>query len=468
MSRYWCVSWLAFGALYFCGAVQADNRSSGDEDEEFWLELAEKHTLVGQLAHMQRYRQRRDESGQTSSYQDDLNHGTLQTALSFKSGWLFDWIGFNASAFAAADITYDDDLPRNIENEFSFAGNKWGQENGQSAENGVSISRAVLKVRADHRLARIKIGYAPMHVPGILGVNWSFQPGTYRGLQFKYVPKHWTVTYAWADQYKAPWYKQTQYFSKLNAWDTKPIGGSNRIDYIHGLGVTYHPDHQSFNLQLGIGEAKDYMRAYHLKASWQLDWQDGLSLAYLFYGSESDNDPGYRVYNGLAWQQGVRAQLLSGRWQFRAELLATKAEGLGTYLPRLTRGYANSQGSNEYWWDSRSDWNNDGETALFTGAWYRLPTASGEWRLGASAAYGWGSTRWVDGEQDQSASTGEESAWNLDLAYSVSQGWLAGGSINLHYTDYRNHQDRLGSFYYANMFTSEKDIKLTVSKPLAF
>ncbi|MBW8192253.1 OprD family outer membrane porin [Neiella marina] len=445
--------------------ARADSRPSSALEDDFWQQIADKHSFAFQLAHMQRFRERKDETGASNDYHDDLNHGTSQLVMNFKSGWLHDYVGFNFSAFAAADVTSDDDLPRNIENEFAFAGNKWSRENTHSAENGASISRAVLKLRSAAHHVRLKAGIAPMNVPGIFGVNWSFQPGSYRGVQIKYTPQDWAVTYAWADQYKAPWYKQTQHFSKRNAWDETPAAGDNRIDFIHGVAVRYQPEAASYQLQFGYGRAKDYLQAYHFKWSWQLPVEDGLSLSYLFYGTDSDNDTGFDLYQGMAWQQGIRALLNVNRWTFRAELMNNKAEGLGTYLPRMTRGYANSQGSNEFWWDSRSDWNNDGETAVFAGVWYELPQQSGLWQLGASTAYGWGATRWVEQQQDHAASTGEESAWNLDLAYSVRHGMLHGLSMKLHYTHYRNHQDHLGSFYYANMFTSERDVKLTMTIP---
>lgn len=452
--------------LAFAGQIRADSRSSSEADDDFWQQVAEKHSVAFQYAHMQRFRERKDETGTTNRYDDDLNHGTSQLAMKFKSGWIHDWIGFNFSAFAAADLSYDDDLPRNIENEFSFAGDKWSQENRKSAENGGSVSRAVLKLRSVTHNIRMKVGIAPMNVAGIMGVNWSFQPGSYRGLQVKYTPADWHITYAWADQYKAPWYKQTQYFSKLNAWNSEPLKGDNRIDYVQGLAVRYQPANAPYLMQFGVGRAKDYLTAYHAKLQWQWPIYDGLQLSYLFYGTDSDNDSGYQLYQGLAWQQGLRASLAVNRWMLRAELASHKAEGLGTYLPRMSRGYANSQGSNEFWWDSRSDWNNDGETAMFAGAWYQLAGAASDWQLGVSAAYGWGAKRWVEQQQDKAARDGKESAWNLDLSYQPTAGWLRGSQLKLHYTHYRNHQDELGSFYYANMFTSERDIKLTISAPL--
>ncbi|TCI03945.1 outer membrane porin, OprD family [Corallincola luteus] len=456
--------------LLSCSArLMADDRAPTVVDKDFADELADKSSMQGLLSYMQRKRKRRDESGQSNRFKDDLNHGTLQTTLKFKSGWLYQQFGVNLSAFGATDLTYDDELPRNIENEFSFAGERWSDENSSEAESGVSVSRAVLKYRTEDKQFRVKAGYAPMHVPGIIGVNWSFQPGTYRGVQAKYTPQNWTVTYAWADEYKAPWYLKTQHFSKVNAWDPNPVSGDNRIDYIHGLSANYQPPEADWSLAFSAGQSADYVDAYFFKLAKQWAIADGLSVSYQFYGADSKNDPGYELYQGLAWQQGVRAQLISGDWLWKAELLATKAEGIGTYLPRLTRGYANSQGALEYWWDSRSDWNNDGETAIYSGVWYQLSSFNlPDWQIGASAAYGWGAKRWVDQQQDHQAKDGKESAWNIDIIYAANSGILDGLIARLHYTHYRNHQDDKGSFYYANMFTSERDIKLEFSLPIDF
>ncbi|GAA5218226.1 OprD family outer membrane porin [Corallincola platygyrae] len=460
------------GLLLVVGKGLADERAPTQKDPLFdepslAEELADKSTLVGGWSFIHRNRTRRDESGNSNRFFDDLDHSTAQADVKFKSGWLWQQWGLNFSAFSALDLYIDDDLPRNIENEFSFAGDRWSEENSDAAENGVSVSRLVLKYRNQPKWFRVKAGYAPMHVPGIIGVNWSFQPGTYRGVQAKFIPKDWTITYAWADQYKAPWYLKTQNFSRVNAWDEAPVSGGNRIDYIHALGAIYHPKHHTWSVAFSAGQSEDYVDAYFFKVANRWDWLDGVTASYQFYGADSKDDPDYPLYDGLAWQQALTLSVTDQNWLYRLEFMATKAEGLGTYLPRLTRGYANSQGALELWWDSRSDWNNDGEKALFAGVWYQFPAEWGlqGWQIGASGAYGWDAVRWVNHQEDSDAAKGEESAWNIDLGYTVSEGPWRGASIKLHYTHYRNHQDDLGSFYYANMFTSERDLKLLLSVP---
>lgn len=458
-------------ALSFVGGFSyADSQSSSTIADD----LLDDASLNASVAFFQRHRERVDESGESGRYQDDLDHATVQNAIQFKSDYVNEQWGVNFSAFTATDVHYDDELPRNIENEFSFAGDRWSKENRRRAENGASITVATIKYRHVNQGFRAKVGYAPMNVPGIIGVNWSYQPGSYRGAQFKWLPNKrlegLTVTYAWADEYKAPWYIHTQQFSKLNAWEDKPVSGANKIDYIHGLAFSYEDEDSEHSWQASMGQSKDYIDTFYVKWGYQPQSIDNFSISYLAYASDSKNNTlEHTVYDGLAWQQGVRVDWQVNDWHLKTEALVTQANGLGSYLPRLTRGYANSQGSSEFWWDSRSDWNNDGEKAIYVGAWYRFPLLWGMpgWQLGASAAYGWGANRWVNQKQDRDASDGSESAINIDLIYQFNSGALKGAEFKLHLTDYRNHQDRKGSYYYHNMFTSERDIKLHFVLPIS-
>lgn len=68
---------------------------------------------------------------------------------------------------------------------------------------------------------------------------------------------------------------------------------------------------------------------------------------------------------------------LEGTW--------VKAEGQqGYFLQRMTPTYASSNGRLDIWWDNRSDFNADGEKAVFFGAMYDLKTGTcraGPWAL---------------------------------------------------------------------------------------
>ena len=462
------------GVFFVLFAFSSNSFSDSQSASTIADDLLDDASISASVSYFQRDRKRVDETGNSSRYFDDLDHATIQGAVKFKSDYVAESWGVNFSAYSATDVIYDDALPRNIENEFSFAGKRWGEENTRRAENGTSISVATIKYRHPNQQFRAKIGYAPLNVPGVIGVNWSLQPGNYRGAQLKWIPQSHegglTVTYAWADEYKAPWYTHTQKFSALNAWDESPVSSKNRIDFIHGLALSYASQGGQHQWQASVGQSDDFIDAWFVKWAYQPESIDGLSLSYLAYVSDSKNSTKERVvYDGLAWQQGVRVNWELNNWHLKAETLVTQADGLGSYLPRLTKGYANSQGGSEFWWDSRSDWNNDGERAVYAGIWYRFPLLWGMsgWQVGGSAAYGWGANRWVDQVQDKTAKDGSESAINFDLIYLFSHGLLKGAEFRLHLTDYRNHQDRKGSYYYHNMFTSERDIKLQFMMPVS-
>ncbi|WP_370598508.1 hypothetical protein NMD15_03415 [Plesiomonas shigelloides] len=64
----------------------------------------------------------------------------------------------------------------------SFAGNKWGSNFASGkARNGASLTTAAVKVKAFDGALTAKGGLTQLYVPGLIGVNWSYQPGTYLG-----------------------------------------------------------------------------------------------------------------------------------------------------------------------------------------------------------------------------------------------------------------------------------------------
>ncbi|MDH7625242.1 OprD family outer membrane porin, partial [Aeromonas salmonicida] len=385
---------------------------------------------------------------QDGKYHSNLSHSTAQLALNFNSGYAWDVVGIDIGGFGAANLAVDESNGVNEENEFSFWGNSWGAGGDGLSENGASLSTAALKLKFMDGAVTAKGGFTQLNVPGILGVNWSYQPGTYRGGQIEGNFGGLYLTYAIADEYKAPWFRNTNGFSKSNPYASDSYSDANQIDYIHGLAARYTFENGTA-VTGSYGQSEGYMDSYHFKLAQKFDVLGGLNTSYQFYGSDTDNND----YDGLAWQQALTAGWAIGPYGFRIEGLWTKAEGdLGNYLPRLTRGYGNSQGANEIWWDSRSDWNHNNEKALFAGVNRSLDDLVGApgWSVGVSGAYGW------DAENgDGTRTDGTEWAANFDVMYTVQDGKLKGTLFKLHYTDYNNEQDDKGSWYYPNMFSSE-------------
>jgi hypothetical protein len=428
----------------------------------------EDHKLSGGLFYFQRGRDRKDGAGD-GKYHSNLSHTTTQFALNYNSGYAWDMIGLDLGGFTAYDLTVDESNPVNQENEFSFAAGKWGDNykagNDGTPANGYSISNAALKFKLAEGAVTAKAGWTQLYVPGQIGVNWSYQPGTYQGGQIETNLGNLYLTYAYADEYKAPWYKETQKFYKVNAWNE--LSSENEIDYIHGLAAIYTFDNGTA-VTASFGQSEGYMDSYHAKIAHTFDVMGGLHSTYQFYGSDTKDDDGVHDYDGLAQYHAFTLAAAQGAYSYRLEGTYVKAEGgLGNYLPRLTRGYANSQGALGIWWDSRSDWNHNNEKAIFAGVTRNLDDLVGApgWAVGISGAYGWDAEyTW----RTNNLTGGEEYAANVDVMYTVQEGKLKGTLFKLHYTDYTNKQDELGSWAYPNMFNSETDVKFHVIIPFSF
>ncbi|WP_421328351.1 OprD family outer membrane porin [Aeromonas veronii] len=433
--------------------------------------------LTGGLFYFQRDRQRIDgdptAAKKEGKYQSNLSHSTVQAALNFNSGYAWDTVGMDLGGFGAYDLAVTENHPVNQENEFSFAGRSWGNNaKDGSPEGGFSLSNAAMKLKFLDGGITAKGGYTQLYVPGQIGVNWSYQPGTYRGGQVEGNFGGLYLTYAIADEYKAPWYKETQVFSRAKAW-MDPFADENVIDYIHGIAARYTFENGTA-VTGSFGQSEGYMDSYHFKLAHKFDVLGGLSTSYQFYGSETETytkgASQIETYDGLAWQQALTAAWGMGPYGFRLEGLWTKAEGAeGNYLPRLTRGYANSQGANEIWWDSRSDWNANNEKALFFGVTRSLDDLVGApgWSVGVSGAYGWD----IETGQGKKAANGEDTEWaaNFDVTYTVQDGKLKGTLFKLHYTDYNNDISQGGGWTdYPNIFASEHDVKFHIIMPLTF
>ncbi|WP_042010596.1 OprD family outer membrane porin [Aeromonas fluvialis] len=449
-------------ALVAPGMALAAQDMMSQEYGEAYETFINDGKLTGGLFYFQRDRTRLEGGPDgDGKYHSNLDHGTTQLALNYNSGYLWDVVGIDIGGFTAYDLSSDETNPVNEENEFTFIGTKWGGKMDGKAEGGASLSNAALKLKFLDGAVTAKGGYTQLYVPGMLGVNWSYQPGTYRGGQLEGNFGNVYLTYAYADEYKAPWYKDTAGFSKQTMYAGKDaFKHGNSIDYIHGFGARYTFDNGTA-ITGSFGQSEGYMDSYHAKIAHKFDVLGGLNSSYQFYGSNTDNND----YDGLAQYHAITFAAGHGPYSYRLEGTYTRADGeLGNYLPRLTRGYGNSQGANEIWWDSRSDWNADNEKAVFAGVTRSLDDLVGApgWAVGVSGAYGW-DAEYTYGSNNLTG--GEEWAVNFDVMYTVQDGKLKGTLFKLHYTDYNNKQDELGSWAYPNMFTSEHDVKFHIIMP---
>ncbi|CAM3745759.1 OprD family outer membrane porin [Parendozoicomonas haliclonae] len=394
-------------------------------------------------------------------YTDNLDHTTALTNIDFSSGYINDFIGFDFGIFAAADVYHNKGA--GVDHEFSFV--PWADPyspdwSETQTDDGTSIYKAAVKLKAGNSWA--KAGYIQPSGPSGLGVNWNFMPGTYQGAQFGTAIDKLTLTYMWANQYKSPWFKDTYKFED---------NSGNTLDYVHSVGALYSFE-SGLSVDAAFSQSKDFLDTYHIKLKDNFAVAGGkLYLSYQYYGAEDTRSisDDLKAYDGRAHYQALVSSFSTGPYTFRAEATATKAKGnQGYFVYRTTIPNGSSQGSNEIWWDSRSDWNHDGQKAVFVGAWRDLSDLGlTGWRAGASYVYGWDGKPFED-FADQDVELKEE-AFNVDVGYTFSEGNLKGSSISVHMTRYNNKsgQDSWEAGGFKNAFQDEKDIKVSLVVPFA-
>ncbi len=480
-------------------------------------------SINGGLYLMGRNRDRLKTDGTDSTWVDNLTHISTLASLGLKSREYGDIFAYELAGFAVIDMYNGDPTVVNQENEFSFASDEWGNnykagnssdyftyENLEEYEmwsdsvdlyqskldsianargytdaqkdslaafvatdnvsknreydpyNGVSLYRAVAHVTLPFGLT-LQGGLGQFGVEGVLGNNWSYLPGSYTGGKADLeIGDKLTITYALVNSYKAPWFQKTVGFSKQNAWAPNAYDPENRIDYLQGGSVKFKVN-DNHTITASVGNSEGYMMNYFGKYGVKAEVASGLDLSYQLYISDIYDDKFSKEYNGFAQYHAITAALNVNLWNIRVEATHTEAEGaLGNYLPRLTRGYGNSQGGFQIWWDLRSDWNEDGETAIFANVSRKLDDLIGTpgWTLGAGGAYGFGAEYAPSNLTD-----GVEYAWKVDLSFTTDLGRFKGSTFVVHYMQYTNDQSELGDWTFPNMFSSEKDFMVKAILP---
>lgn len=424
-------------------------------------------SLKGTVYYWQRQRDRKEldpASVHYGQYQQNLHHSTANAALDFSSGFAAGTLGIDFAAFSALEM-FDGGAAAPNEIGFSDAKTRW-DERWSGDKNGTSIYKAALKLKYNDLWLRG--GYIQPSGQTLMAPHWSFLPGTYRGAEMGYSLDFadagaLSFSWMWSDRYKAPWYENMYNFRKAD--------GASTVSYLHSLGFKYDFKNELI-LEGAFGQAAGYMDQYFTRVSYAFPLAgNDLRSSYQFYGAKDREQGGAAnsndVYDGLAWLQAVTLDYTVGPFDLRLEGTVVKANGnQGYFLQRMTPGYASSNGRLDIWWDARSDWNANGEKALFAGVMYDLAGwwLPG-WEVGASYAYGWGARPGSNPIYDQSRRL-KESAWNLDLLYTLQSGMAKGTLFKLHYTRYNNHSD-IPSYGggYNNIFQDEKDVKFIVIAP---
>ncbi|XKM13477.1 OprD family outer membrane porin [Orbaceae bacterium ac157xtp] len=407
-------------------------------------------------------RDRERKNVDTGKYESNLRHSTFNANIDLHSGKVADIFSVELGGYGAWEVSNGGN---GHPNEIGFSSHKtvW-DEKWQGDTSGLSFYKAQANLNFDDKFYA-KLGYIQPTGQTLLGPLWSFLPGTFRGfevgtsLDYESAGKL-DASYMWADRFKAPWYKGMGNFRFADK--------KTKINYLHSVGLKYDFKND-FLVEAAFGQSQGYLNQYFAKTSYKIELFDNpLNMNYQFYGSKDQSHSGDNVYDGLAWLQAVSLQYQLGPVGLKTEGVIVKAEGKqGYFLQRMTPTYGSSGGRLDVWWNARSDFNANGERALFGEISYDLSHLSDRlagWTTATSYAYGW-NAKPNSTAMDQNKRI-KESAWNFDLGYRVQDGWAKDTSVQLHYTRYNNHSDIPswgGGFN--NIFQDEKDIKFIVIMP---
>ncbi|WNN49601.1 chitoporin [Siccibacter colletis] len=426
-------------------------------------------TLTGGIYYWQRERDRKDVTDD-DKYKTNLSHATWNANLDFQSGYVADMFGLDVAAFTAIEMAENGDSAHPNEIAFS-ASNKAYDEDWSGDKSGISLYKAAAKFKYGPVWARA--GYIQPTGQTLLAPHWSFMPGTYQGAEaganYDYGEAGaLSFSYMWTNKYKAPWHTEMDGFYQNDR--------ATKVDYLHSLGAKYDFKNDLV-LEAAFGQAEGFVDQYFAKGSYKLPVAGSpLSTSYQFYGArdKAANASLNDIYDGSAWLQALTFGYKIGQVDLRLEGTMVKAEGQqGYFLQRMTPTYASSNGRLDIWWDNRSDFNANGEKALFFGAMYDLSNWDlAGWAVGASYAYAWDAkpASWAldgNGERQSIASNNiKESAYSLDASYTVQNGRAKGTLFKLHFTEYDNHSD-IPSYGggYGNIFQDERDVKFMVIAP---
>ena len=385
-------------------------------------------------------------------FHSNLNHQTFVRNIGLKTPYFGSVIGIDFAVFGATDI-YNYNSPDHEINFFPWRDPWHADYSKTTAQNGASIYNENIKLKYSAYGVEYwgRIGYFQPTGPGILGVNWSFMPGTYRGAEMGLNYDSFSIAAAYVDMYKAPWF--------TNAYHFKKADGVTSVDYLYSFGAKYTFDH-GIDLETAYGESENYLQSAHIKLNYS---QEDINLKYHIYfmgdhGQNGVND----LYDGsVAYENYFAASYAPSPYTFKAEFLQTSApengaQHAGYFAYRLISKYGGANGAYEAWWDLRSDFNHDGEQAIFAAFARELDDFGAKGvQAGLSAAYGW------NGRNSAANEELREAAYGADISYLAWNADNFKARLSLHYTYYDNLTNIPSWTGYQNAFQDEQDIKFT-------
>ncbi|MCG3862470.1 MULTISPECIES: OprD family outer membrane porin [unclassified Photobacterium] len=417
--------------------------------------------ISGNVNYFMRARDRagKDDQGNDTSKVTNLDHGSVFANLGFNSGYIANTVGLDLVVYSTFDMWAGEDTGGSFEHEMNFfdCDSPYGATSCDSykTDNGVSYSTANLKFKFGENV-NAKLGYFQPSVPSTLGVNWSFAPGTYRGGEVGLNFGDLALGAVFADEYKAPWFKDTYKFNDGSFWG----GAGKDVGEIYSVGARYTLAN-GVSIDAAFGGLTDGDRKNaHIKVKGTTE--GGLYWSPQVYMIDDKNQ-----YDDTAFQLAFLSSFASGPYSFRAETTYTMADStekrntVGNFAYRLTEQYGGSNGAYDIWWNNRSDYNHDGELALF-GSMSRDFADIGATGLnaGISAAYGFGAKSEQAGIDEL-----KEYAFSVFTNYAIQTGALKDANISMYYTQYYNDTNAGDWGAYSNGFNDETDFKLILTMP---
>ncbi|RAH30282.1 multidrug transporter, partial [Vibrio vulnificus] len=387
------------------GAIAAAPASAADQvGPQYAGEVSEffaESTISGNFNMWMRARDRGnvDANGNDTKKETNLNHGSLFINLGFNSGYVNDVVGADFVIYSTWDM-WNDSVGAGHEMNFLDCDGPASAGCWNNLEKGgVSFATAAAKFKFGDNV-RAKLGYFQPSVASGLGVNWSFAPGTYRGGEIGGTFGKLDLGFVVADEYKAPWYKETDAF--------KGVDGDDEI--LFSLGARYTLDN-GISLDGALSKLDERTTA-HFKVKGTTD--GGFYWSPQLYIVQDENQ---YTNDDLGYQLAFLSSFSAGAYSFRAEATYTSADEDGNWFAyRPTAGYGGSNGAYEIWWNNRSDFNHHEELAVFGSVSRDFSDIGGTgFSAGVSAALGTGAS--VAGYDDLT-----EYAYSMFANYAIQAG----------------------------------------------
>lgn len=298
-------------------------------------------------------------------------------AIDYKSGYLADIIGFDATYSSAIKLGAND----------NFQGRDLLRDNNGKAEgfNKVSQIYAKIKLGDDELYANAYGGWKELYKTGSLTVSHGRAVvASYQGISGEVGYNGLRLRGVYTDRFSDRDSPEKKRFKTLTG---------KKIDNIITGDISYSWGEKNV-VNLFSGESKDYLRRSGLEFKWLTPVSDtskiGLS-GYFYQNDGLDNWEGM-AFDDKANHYNLNLDYMVGSWALSGSYAYTEAEldnGLGMFfwdMGKNTDGNFNSKADG-----TGTDFNKDGETMIAFQAMYNMANAGVPGlMLGARATYGFG------------------------------------------------------------------------------